>query len=201
MFLFYDNFNDNDFINLYPYSTNMFKTAPFSMIIHMFLVGIIPLRLTASLSPPRRALGYVYNESLSQNAPITLSFFIDNTCPSSKAAYPTMIALVEYFGAENLKLVTHLFPLPYHDKSFIIAKSVQVIDALNNDTDTYSYIEYIFDNLSRLKTSVASKLNDEEILDILAPIANAASGISHSKFKKEVTILFFGKNWLNLAGR
>lgn len=171
-------------------STIIIKMTSFSSIIYIFLVGFISLHSTFGLSLPKRALGYVYKESMSRNAPITLSFYIDNTCPDSQVAYPTMIALVDHFGAQNLKLITHQFPLPYHRNSHTIAKGAHVIDAFSNGTATYPYIKIVFDNISQLTTSATIKCNDEQVLDILAPLAQKVSGISSSQFKQQVNVCF-----------
>jgi len=51
-----------------------------------------------------------------------VNFMVFHTNTSdSKAAWPTMIEVMDYYGPSKLNLITHIFPLPIHRNAFLAA--------------------------------------------------------------------------------
>ena len=70
---------------------------------------------------PSREVGFVYKNGAA-DAPIKLDIYIDLICPDSQEALPHVLEVANYYGPDNLRLRTHLFPLPYHRNGFYAAK-------------------------------------------------------------------------------
>jgi protein-disulfide isomerase len=65
---------------------------------------------------PQAPQGFVQGPAYSNR---TLEVYMDHLCSACKASYP---ALSQYYTANSswLKLVIYMFPLPYHNNSFVV---------------------------------------------------------------------------------
>ena len=70
---------------------------------------------------PPRMTGYTYKQP-STVPSVKIGFYIGPLCPDSQQAFPTLLNVASSYAAEDVSLVTHLFPLPFHHHSFLAAK-------------------------------------------------------------------------------
>jgi protein-disulfide isomerase len=84
------------------------------------LMKAVALLALVSFAPamtvPHFEPGIAYGPAYSNR---TLEVFMDHLCSACKATWP---GLREYYDANSdwLKLIVHMFPLPYHHNSFIV---------------------------------------------------------------------------------
>lgn len=143
----------------------------------------------AQLDIPRRELGYVYNDG-HPCASVKMAAYLDPTCDDSQKAYPTLLKVADHFGAQDLQLTVHMFPLPYHRNSHVISKGAQLIDQFKStvkNATVFDWFKIIYDNLDKLTPSGSAQLNDIQVLDaLLAPMAQTVCGIEPKDFKDGV---------------
>jgi len=147
------------------------------------------LSVTSSqMSIPRSEVGFVYNNGRS-DAKVKVVSFLDLSCPDSQQAFPTLTKVADHFQ-KDVQLKVVLFPLPYHRNSHVMSKGAHVINSQSNTTtqnNVYSWFKVIYDNLNLVVPSATADKTDGQVLDILAPLAQKACGISPNVFKKGVS--------------
>ena len=74
----------------------------------------------AQIPIPKTPLGFIYNFG-SANAPVYFDVYMGPLCPDSAAVLPTIMKVADHYGQKTLRLRIHLFSLPYHRNSFIVA--------------------------------------------------------------------------------
>ncbi|XP_067664251.1 uncharacterized protein [Haliotis asinina] len=136
---------------------------------------------TAQIPIPRREVGFVYNSG-SASAPIHLDFYIDQMCPDSKMAWPTILKVADSYGPSVLQLNTHLFPLPYHRNSFYASKGTHIVNQQSKGANTYVWIKTVYDNIDSLSNLVTFNMSDSQIVDKYANIASGL-GVPADTFK------------------
>lgn len=67
----------------------------------------------------------------SATAQVVLDVHVDLLCPDCASDWPIMNALSAHYSSEQLAIIFHLFPLPYHTYAFSVAQGANVIASLN----------------------------------------------------------------------
>lgn len=60
----------------------------------------------------------------SAGALLQIDMFIDLLCPDSKLAFSTLLETAEYYAEDQLRLIVHNFPLPYHRNGFLASQGL-----------------------------------------------------------------------------
>lgn len=108
----------------------------------IFVVSICACVVTAQVPIPKRKLGFIYGD-VKGLTPVNIDAFLGPLCPDSKLCYPTLLQLADHYGPEVLTLRMHMFPLPYHRNSFLVAM-VRVLTEM--DIFFFSNFRTIYDN-------------------------------------------------------
>ncbi|XP_071849039.1 uncharacterized protein [Apostichopus japonicus] len=138
-----------------------------SVLLFVFCVGFLEVCYSQP-SVPRRPQGFPYKAECG-NVKVEIDLFLDLTCPDSKAAYPVVKQVADYYG-NDVHLKTYMFPLPYHRASFLTCQGTFGIDSFNKNL-TYDWINTVFDQQSSLYNSLTANLGDDKIYDILGTMA------------------------------
>lgn len=91
------------------------------MAFHQFILFASLLSIVTSQVPiPKRKLGYIFGD-VKGLTPVNVDAFLGPVCPDSKEVFPTLLQLANHYGTEVFTLRMHMFPLPYHRNSFLVA--------------------------------------------------------------------------------
>ena len=66
--------------------------------------------------------GHPFNRSATVRAPITLEAYVELGCGDSAYAFQELQQVAAYYGSEQLDLIFHQLPLPYHRNAFLQAQ-------------------------------------------------------------------------------
>lgn len=91
------------------------------MAFHQFILFALLLSIVTSQVPiPKRKLGYIFGDVKGLTL-VNVDAFLGPVCPDSKEVFPTLLQLANHYGTEVFTLRMHMFPLPYHRNSFLVA--------------------------------------------------------------------------------
>ncbi|XP_060067118.1 uncharacterized protein LOC132547376 [Ylistrum balloti] len=119
---------------------------------------------------PSKPLGFTYGLGKT-SAPIQLSAYLGPLCPDSQNAWPNLLKVADYYGADRVRFITHLFPLPYHRNSFLAAKGAQIVDVLSTGNYTYHWIGAVYDNIEKFSNDVTHDKTEKDVQDLFASLA------------------------------
>lgn len=153
-------------------------------ILLVLFVGILEFSFAQPPVPKKSQSGFPYKAN-HEDAKVVIDFFVDLTCPDSKAAYPVMKQVAEFYG-DDVNLKTFMFPLPYHRSSYLACQGAFAFDSFNSKL-TYNWINHIFDHQSTLYNGATANLGDDEILGILRSFAESL-GMKSDDFTKRFVL-------------
>eukprot|EP01031_Cornospumella_fuschlensis_P052703 gene52703-64399_t len=64
----------------------------------------------------------------------TVEYFIDLSCSSCRDSWPLLSKVYETYK-DRVHFLYRVFPLPYHQQGFILAKAAQVVSAYSSDSE------------------------------------------------------------------
>ncbi|KAJ8312989.1 hypothetical protein KUTeg_010362 [Tegillarca granosa] len=99
--------------------------------LRLFILLAVTGESLSQIPIPKRQVGFVFNGGHA-DAPVHLDAYMGPLCPYSRQAFPTITQLAAEYGPDKLKLTIHLFPLPYHRNSFLVAMGQHVVDQVTN---------------------------------------------------------------------
>ena len=137
--------------------------------------------------------GYVLGTPWSN---VTIEFYFDLACPDSKAAWPVMQELVKEWGEDNLGVILHLFPLPYHHNGFLAAQSVALAEKIKPGTFT-QMVDTLFTNQLTFWDNHSMDKTEKQIIELLCGYAKPL-GIDPVSMEQEFKII---NNPLNMSVR
>ncbi|XP_062578658.1 uncharacterized protein LOC134240589 [Saccostrea cucullata] len=120
---------------------------------------------------PNHKLGYVYGD-VKGLTPINVDAFMGPVCPDSQMAFPTLKQLAEHYGPEVLTLRMHMFPLPYHRNSFLVAMGAQIINQLSDSPQTvFNWTASVYNRLDSLSNNATKSMSETMVISMLSDIA------------------------------
>ncbi|KAJ8313102.1 hypothetical protein KUTeg_010475 [Tegillarca granosa] len=150
------------------------------MVLRVFLILAIAAGSLCQIPIPKRPLGFVYNGG-EADAPVHLDVYMGPLCPDSQMAFPTITQLAISYGPKTLRLNIHLFPLPYHRNSFLVAMGQHVVDQVTNGNMSYTWMKNIYADLNALSNTATADQSENQVKDKLSQIASTV-GVSKSVF-------------------
>jgi len=142
--------------------------------------GALAYEITPPIRVPDTEPGIRYNPS-SVLPPVKLEVFIEIHCPDSLAAWPILKSVQEHYGSTKLDLVVQQLPMPYHRNAFLATQGVYLIEK-ELPNEVFHYMEANMQNWLNFTTASTVDKTDTEVLDMLADLAVASTGISKNLF-------------------
>jgi hypothetical protein len=121
----------------------------------------------------------------------TLDVFYDHVCVDSAGAFP---GLYEYWQSNQswLRMVIHIFPLPYHYYSFTVGRAGRYIQ-LNYPDQFLNFTSMIFSKYTKY-TETAQTWTQAQLYYFLATDASAATNIPYNNILNSLNDNSYGYN-------
>nr|XP_022304160.1 uncharacterized protein LOC111111455 [Crassostrea virginica] len=152
---------------------------------HIFFASICACVVTAQVPIPKRKLGFIYGD-VKGLTPVNIDAFLGPLCPDSKLCFPTLLQLADHYGPEVLTLRMHMFPLPYHRNSFLVAMGSHVVDnMINSSQAVYNWTGSVYDKIESLSNTATKAMSEIQIISKLSDIAGGL-GLLKSAFVQKM---------------
>jgi hypothetical protein len=96
-----------------------------------------------------------------------------------KQAFPTLTALQNKLN-QDIYIVVHSFPLPFHRNAFPLAQATAFVDA-QNSSKTWQWIQYVFDQQDLLTNAATADKSPQQLVKTWSSWA-ANLGIDEESF-------------------
>ena len=133
----------------------------------------------AQVPIPTRPDGYALGTAPA-SSPVVVDAFFDLLCPDSKAAWPTVKALIAAYPSQ-LYVLLHTFPLPYHTNAFIANQGLHVVDhaTMHNRSAILAYTDLLFSDVQAQFYNAATMQHSmTDVIAALAAVTEKANIIS-----------------------
>jgi hypothetical protein len=129
---------------------------------------------------PLATNGYGFHRGNSA-AITTVEFFIDLTCSSCLESWPLLTQVYQSYK-DRVRFLYRIFPLPYHQQGFIVAKAAQVVDQLGSKDSVFAFFDIAFDKQPLIYNSATYDTTYNQVLAIVEPWVTLAANISSSDY-------------------
>jgi protein-disulfide isomerase len=117
------------------------------------------------------------------DAHVVVEMFLDLLCPDCKAAWPTVLQVIQYYGT-RIHFRIHTFPLPYHTNAFVVNQGAHVVaNATSRNIDAiYKYATQVFQNQQIWYNDATKSMTMPQVVDSLAAFVDKTGIVAKDKF-------------------
>lgn len=99
----------------------------------------------------------------------TVEYFIDLSCSSCRDSWPLLTKVYETYK-DRVHFLYRVFPLPYHQQGFILAKAAQVVSAYSSDAEAvFRFFDTTYAKQPAIYNSATADMTYNEVLALVAP--------------------------------
>eukprot|EP00250_Pteridium_aquilinum_P035302 c9100_g1_i1 orf=146-844(+) len=142
------------------------ETSKTKWVLSIVLIGLA--QVAGAIPIPARYDGFLFSASTS-SSPVLLEAFIDPLCSDSAYAWPVVKKIAQYYQ-DDLILIVHPFPLPYHHNAFFACRAMHIINTLNSSL-TYPLLELFFANQDSFSTSQTLQETPSSVVERIVELA------------------------------
>lgn len=96
---------------------------------------------------------------------IVVEFYIDLTCSACQDSWPTLNQVVAQYS-DRVFFKYHVFPLPYHQQAFILAKAAQVVNYYSPD-NIFSFMDTVYTNQAAIYNSATADMTYNQVVQLV----------------------------------
>eukprot|EP00597_Dinobryon_sp_UTEXLB2267_P017976 CAMPEP_0201104706 /NCGR_PEP_ID=MMETSP0812-20130820/40727_1 /ASSEMBLY_ACC=CAM_ASM_000668 /TAXON_ID=98059 /ORGANISM="Dinobryon sp., Strain UTEXLB2267" /LENGTH=197 /DNA_ID=CAMNT_0047364065 /DNA_START=17 /DNA_END=610 /DNA_ORIENTATION=+ len=108
---------------------------------------------------------------------ITVDFYIDLTCSSCLDAWPTLTNVVDEYK-DQVRFMYRVFPLPYHQQAFILAKAAQVVNYYGAKSAIFTFMDTAYALQPQIYNSATSDMTYNQVVRMVSNWATKDTGVS-----------------------
>ena len=148
-----------------------------SIILAVVFAGFI----SAQVPIPSRPDGYGVGGPA--DAHVVVEMFLDPLCPSSQAAWPTLLQVIQAYGT-RIHTRIHTFPLPYHTYSFVASQGLHAVaNITNRNLDSiFRYATKVFENQQMWYNTATQSMSMTQVINSLATFTDKTGIVTKAKF-------------------
>ncbi|CAF0758700.1 unnamed protein product [Adineta ricciae] len=137
--------------------------------------------ISAQVPIPSRPDGYGVGGPA--DAHVVVEMFLDPLCPGCKAAWPTLLQVIQAYGT-RIHVRIHTFPLPYHTNSFVASQGLHVVaNATSRNLDSiFRYATKIFENQQMWYNDATKSMTMPDVINSLAAFVDKTGLVPKDKF-------------------
>jgi len=141
---------------------------------------------------PKRPSGYTVGD-LAAN--VKIDAFVDIQCPHSLKAWPTLLALVDYFSEESISLTVHALTLSNHRQSWDVSLAMHIY-ADGNAQKFFDFATFLFAHQDNFQNKAFVDLTHTDLRQLVADLA-----YEFAQFDQNTMLMRLDEGEIYTAGR
>ncbi|WP_299980414.1 thioredoxin domain-containing protein [uncultured Pseudoteredinibacter sp.] len=127
---------------------------------------------------PRRPSGFLLGNA---HALVTIDVFLDIQCPHSRAAWPSLMALMESYKDKSLSLRVHLLTLSNHRQAWDV--SLGIFALAEGDAEKFrGFVSFLFDRQEQFNNAAFSNKTHVDLQQLVADLAQEHGAVDRDAF-------------------
>lgn len=154
-----------------------------SLLASMLLVVVVTTCVRADTTSfiPLSKDGHAYHRG-NLSALTTVEYFIDLTCSSCRDSWSTLTKVYETYK-DKVHFMYRVFPLPYHQQGFIVAKAAQVVHAYAKDSDAvFTFFDTAYAQQPAIYNSATADMTYNQVVDLVSEWAVSNTGVTKDQY-------------------
>ena len=125
--------------------------------------------------------GHAYHRG-NTSALTTVEYFIDLTCSACLDSWPTLTQVYNAYK-DKVHFEYRVFPLPYHQQGFIVAKAAQVVYMLGSNTDAvFTFFDTAYANQAEIYNSATADMTYNDVVKLVSSWATLDTGLTSDQY-------------------
>ena len=113
---------------------------------------------------------------------VIVDFYIDLTCSSCLENWPIITEVVQTYQ-DTVYFNFRVFPLPYHQQAFIVAKGASLVNYFSKGKSVFTYMNTAFANQALIYNTATADMTYNQVVDIVESWATTDTGVSSEEFR------------------
>lgn len=135
--------------------------------------------------------GHAYHRGNTSSQTV-VEYFIDLTCSSCLDSWPLLTKVYETYK-DRVHFEYRVFPLPYHQQGFIVAKAAQLVKTLGNPDAVFTFFDTAYANQAEIYNANTLDKTYNDIVNLVSAWAVEGTGVTTEKY-------YLGMNSSNSVG-
>lgn len=152
--------------------------------LHLAFFGVLSFISSALATQsfiPLSRTGHAFHRG-NTSALTTVEYFIDLTCSSCLDSWPLLNEVYEIYK-DKVHFEYRVFPLPYHQQGFIVAKAAHVVNAFGSNADSvFTFFDTAFANQASIYNSVTADMTYNQVVDMVSEWAVSGTGVTKDNY-------------------
>jgi len=127
---------------------------------------------------PRRPSGFLLGKA---DALVTIDVFLDIQCPHSRAAWPSLMALMESYKDKSLSLRVHLLTLSNHRQAWDVSLGIFAL-AGGNAEKCRDFVSFLFGRQEQFNNAAFSNKTHVDLQQLVADLAQEHGAVDRDAF-------------------
>lgn len=111
----------------------------------------------------------------------TVEYFIDLTCSACRESWPLLTQVYQEYK-DKVHFMYRVFPLPYHQQGFILAKAAQVVQANGNSDAVFKFFDTAYIKQPAIYNSATADMTYNEVIKLVGDWATADTGVTLDQY-------------------
>lgn len=112
----------------------------------------------------------------------TVEYFIDLTCSSCLDSWSTLSEVYDKYK-DSVHFMYRVFPLPYHQQGFILAKAAQVVNAFGSSSESvFTFFDTAYANQPAIYNSATADMTYNEVVALVQDWAIQGTGVTAEQY-------------------
>lgn len=124
--------------------------------------------------------GHAYHRGNTSSLTV-VEYFIDLTCSACLDSWSTLTSVYNLYK-DNVHFEYRVFPLPYHQQGFIVAKAAQVVYTLGADGAVFTFFDTAYANQPEIYNSATADMTYNEIVKLVSSWAVSGTGLTEEQY-------------------
>lgn len=150
-----------------------------TLLLGAFFIAVI--NGDASSMIPLSKDGHAYHRGNTASL-TTVEYFIDLTCSSCLDSWSTLSEVYDKYK-DTVHFMYRVFPLPYHQQGFILAKAAQVVNAFGTDSESvFTFFDTAYANQPAIYNSATADMTYNEVVALVQGWATEGTGVTADQY-------------------
>ncbi|WP_299770966.1 thioredoxin domain-containing protein [uncultured Pseudoteredinibacter sp.] len=127
---------------------------------------------------PRRPSGFLLGKA---DALVTIDVFLDIQCPHSRAAWPSLMVLMESYKDKSLSLRVHLLTLSNHRQAWDVSLGIFAL-AEGDAERCRDFVSFLFERQEQFNNAAFSNKSHVDLQQLVADLAQEHGAADRNAF-------------------
>lgn len=111
----------------------------------------------------------------------TVEYFIDLTCSACRDSWKVLTEVYQLYK-DKVHFQYRIFPLPYHQQGFIVAKAAQVVQAYGKPDSVFTFFDTAYAKQPAIYNAATLDTTYNEVVDLVGSWATAGTGVTLEQY-------------------